>query len=148
MLDADYVSKELAGVFRVSTDKTIIGRMSAQRFLYKELHWEVKELIGKGKYSFVRKHHAYFGKRKKITLFVRKSMFYIYVDQYNALKRYSDYLTRHEEEYQLLKDKDKDWLTVKYGYFILVFNIKTTLAQLLLEYFVWFDTVTYVFPKW
>lgn len=75
-------------------------------------------------------------------------MFYIYVDQYNALKRYSDYLTRHEEEYQLLKDKDKDWPTVKYGYFILVFNIKTILAQLLLEYFVWFDTVTYVFPKW
>ena len=44
-------------------------------------------------------------------------------------------LIRHEEEYQLLKDKDKDWFTVKYGYFVLVSNIETTPVQLLSEYF-------------
>ena len=136
VLDAGYVSKELVGAFHVGTDKTIIGRMPARRgFPYKELYWEVKDLIGKGKYSFVRNHHAYFGKRKEITLFGQSEYAYIYVDQYNALKRYSDYLIRHEEEYQLLKDKDKDWFTVKYGYFVLVSNIETTPVQLLSEYF-------------
>ena len=89
---------------------------------YKTLYWEVKDLIGKGKYAFVRKHHAYFGIQKKVTIFNEEIFAYVYVDQYNALKRFSDYLVEHEDEYAMYKVRDKDWLTVKYGYFVLLSN--------------------------
>ena len=137
VLDAGYVSKDLVEAFHIGTDKTIIGRMPARKgYPYKTLYWEVKDLINRGKYAFVRKHHAYFGFRKEIELFGHKEYAYIYVDQYNALKRFSDYLSEHEEEYTELKAKDKDWLTVKYGYFVLISNRDLTPKELLSEYFV------------
>jgi hypothetical protein len=136
VLDAGYVSKELIGAFHIGTDKKIIGRMPARRgYPFKTLYWEVKELIGKGKYAFVRNHHTYFGVQKKIELFENNVFAYIYVDQNNALKRFGDYLTEHEEEYSELKAKDKDWLTVKNGYFVLISNRDTTPKNLLSEYF-------------
>ncbi len=136
VLDAGYVSKDLIQAFHIGTEKTIIGRMPARKgFPYKTLYWEVKGLINKGKYAFVRRHHAYFGMQKKISLFGQDMYAYVYVDQYNALKRFSDYLVEHEEEYGTLKAKDKDWMTVKYGYFILVSNIDTTPKEMLSMYF-------------
>ena len=136
VLDAGYVSKDLIKAFHIGTEKTIIGRMPARKgFPYKTLYWEIKDLINKGKYAFVRKHHAYFGIRKKIRLFDEDMYAYIYVDQYNALKRFSDYLTEHEDEYAEMKVKDKDWMTVKYGYFVLVSNLELTPKNLLSEYF-------------
>ena len=136
VLDAGYVSKELIGAFHIGTAKTIIGRMPARKgYPYKTLYWEVKDLIGKGKYAFVRKHHAYFGIKKKITLFDKPVYAYVYVDQYNALKRFSDYLVEHEEEFNDLKVRDKDWYTVKYGYFVLVSNIDAEPKDLLSDYF-------------
>lgn len=54
--------------------------------------------------------------RKKIELFVLKEYAYIYVDYYNALKLFSDYLSGLEDEYAEKRAKDKDWMTVKYGY--------------------------------
>ena len=136
VLDAGYISRDLVEVFHLGTEKTIIGRMPARKgYPYKTLYWEVKDLIGKGKYAFVRKHHTYFGYRKEIELFGKREYAYIYVDQYNALKRFSDYLSEHEDEYAGLKVKDKDWMTVKYGYFVLVSNMDLTPKDLLTEYF-------------
>jgi len=136
VLDAGYVSKDLVSAFHIGTEKTLIGRMPARKgYPYKELYWEVKPIIGKGKYSFVRKHHVYFGHRKDITLFDQKEYAYVYVDQYNALKKYSDYLVNHPDEFEAMKDRDKDWLTVKFGYFVLVSNIDTTPEKLLTDYF-------------
>ena len=136
VLDAGYVSKELIGAFHIGTEKTIIGRMPARKgYPFKTLYWEVKDLIGKGKYAFVRKHHAYFGIKKKIELFEKPVYAYVYVDQYNALKRFSDYLVDHEDEYAELKVKDKDWYTVKYGYFVLISNIDTSPKDLLSDYY-------------
>lgn len=136
VLDAGYVSKELVQAFHIGTEKTIIGRMPARKgYPFKTLYWEVKDLIGKGKYAFVRKHHTYFGIRKEIELFGQREYAYVYVDQYTALKRFSDYLSEHEEEYAELKARDKDWLTVKNGFFVLVSNLNMTPKNLLTEYF-------------
>ena len=136
VLDAGYVSKELVTMCHIGTEKSMIGRMPARKgYPYKTLYWEVKDLIGKGKYAFARKHHAYFGKRKDIELFGCKEFAYVYVDQYNALKRFSDYLVEHAEEFADLLDRDKDWMTVKYGYFILISNQETTPEILLSDYF-------------
>ena len=136
VLDAGYVSRDLIEAFHIGTEKTIIGRMPARKgYPYKTMYWEVKDLIGKGKYAFVRKHHTYFGVRKEIELFGRKEYAYVYVDQYNALKRFSDYLSDHEDEYAGMKVKDKDWMTVKYGYFVLISNRDLSPKDLLTEYF-------------
>lgn len=136
VLDAGYISQDLVNAFHIGTDKTLIGRMPARRgYPFKELYWEVKPLIGKGKYSFVRKHHVYFGHRKEINLFDHKEYAYVYVDQYNALSRYSSYLIEHGDEFEAMKDKDKDWMTVKFGYFVLISNIEETPEQLLSDYF-------------
>lgn len=136
VLDAGYTSKELLGAFHIGTDKTIIGRMPNRKgYPYKTLYWQIKAMIGKGKYTFVRNKHTYFGCRKKVTIFNQPIYAYIYVDQYNALQRFRDYLLEHQGEYNELKDKDKDWCTVKYGYFILLSNIDTTPDDLLCQYF-------------
>ena len=136
VLDAGYVSKELIEAFHIGTEKTIIGRMPARKgYPYKTLYWEVKDLFGKGKYAFVRKHHAYFGIKKRITLFEKPVFAYVYVDQYNALKRFSDYLVDYEEDFAGLKAKDKDWYMVRYGYFVLISNIDSSPKELLSEYF-------------
>ena len=136
VLDAGYVSRELIEAFHIGTNKTIIGRMPARKgYPYKTLYWETKDQIGRGKYEFVRKQHAYFGIRKEIELFGCKEYAYIYVDQYNALKRFSDYLSEHEDEFSALKMKDKDWQTVKFGYFVLISNRELEPKELLSEYF-------------
>lgn len=44
-------------------------------------------------------------------------------------------MTEHEEEFAAMKDKDKDWMTVKYGFFILISNLETTPEKLLTNYF-------------
>ena len=136
VLDAGYTSKELLTAFHIGTDKTIIGRMPNRKgYPYKTLYWQIKAMIGKGKYTFVRNKHTYFGFRKEVTVFDQPIYAYIYVDQYNALQRFRDYLLEHQEEYNGLKDKEKDWCTVKYGYFILLSNIDTTPDGLLGQYF-------------
>lgn len=136
VLDAGYVSKDLIQAFHNGTDKTIIGRMPARKgYPFKTLYWEFKNQIGKGKYAFVRNRHAYFGIQKTIQLFDQPIYAYVYVDQNNATKRFTEYLSEHEEEYAEMKVRDKDWMTVKYGYFVLVSNRDLAPKDLLTEYF-------------
>lgn len=136
VLDAGYVSKELIQAFHNGTEKTVIGRMPARKgYPFKELYWQVKPLIGKGKYAFVRKKHLYFGYKKPIELFGQPLYAYVYVDHQNAMQRFRDYLIDHPEEYETLKNHEKDWYTVKFGYFVLISNIDTTPEELLTQYF-------------
>lgn len=39
------------------------------------------------------------------------------------------------EEYAALKDKEKDWMSVRFGYFVLLSNRKLEPVDLLTEYF-------------
>ena len=77
---------------------------------FKELYWQVKPLISKGKYAFVRK------KASVLRL-------YVYADHKNAMQRFRDYLIDHQEEYEALENHEKDWYTVKFDYFVLISNI-------------------------
>lgn len=143
VVDAGYVSKELLMAFHIGTEKTVIGRMPAKKgFPYKNLYWDVKNLLGKGKYSFVRNSHVYFGHRERIKIFGVEEYAYIYVDEPNAMKGLRDYILKNPDEYAALKDKDKDWMTVKFGFFILVSNIETTPEEMLSMYFGRCDTET------
>ena len=136
VLDAGYASEDIIKAFHIGTDKTLIVRMPARRgYPHKTLYHEMKDMIGKGRYAFVRKHHTYFGKRKKIELFGQPIYAYVYVDRTNALYRFSDYLLKHQDEYDAMKLAEKDWMTVKHGYFVLLSNIDTTSDDLLTMYF-------------
>lgn len=70
VLDAGYVCEPLIEAFHIGSEKSVISRMPARGgYPFKNLYWEVKNEIGKGKYQFVRKDHTYFGHKKRIKLF-------------------------------------------------------------------------------
>lgn len=136
VLDAGYISKEVIHAFHNGTEKTFIGRMPARRgFPFKTLYYEFRNSLDKGKYRFVRGGHVYFGKRKEVELFGEKVFAYVYVDKHNALLRERNYMLEHPEEYAEMKDKDKDCLAVRFGYFVLLSNKKLEPSELLTEYF-------------
>jgi hypothetical protein len=136
VLDAGYVSKEMVEAFHIGTERSFTGRMPARKgYPFKTLYWEVKNLIHRGKYAFVRQGHEYFGKRKEISLFGHPIYAYVYVDQSNALRRFRDFLVDHPDEFAKMKDKDKDWTSVKNGFFVLLSNLKKEPADLLTDYF-------------
>ena len=136
VLDAGYISKEVIHAFHNGTEKTFIGRMPARRgFPFKTLYHEFRNSLDKGKYRFVRGGHVYYGKRKEEELFGEKVFAYVYVDKHNALQRERNYMLEHPDEYAEMKDKDKDWLAVRFGYFVLLSNKKLEPSELLTEYF-------------
>ena len=136
VLDAGYISKEVIHAFHNGTEKSLIGRMPARKgFPFKTLYHEFKPSLDKGKYRFVRGGHVYFGKRKEIEIFGEKIFAYVYVDKHNALQRERNYMLDHPEEYAALKDKEKDWMSVRFGYFVLLSNRKLDPVDLLTEYF-------------
>ena len=136
VLDAGYISKEVIHAFHNGTEKTFIGRMPARKgFPFKTLYHEFRTSLDKGKYRFVRGGHVYFGKRKEIVLFDEKVYAYVYVDKHNALQRERNFMLDHPDEYDAMKDKEKDWLSVRFGYFVLLSNKKLTPAELLTDYF-------------
>ncbi len=136
VLYAGYISKEVIHAFHNGTEKTFIGRMPARKgFPFKTLYHEFRPSLDKGKYRFVRGGHVYFGKRKEIVLFGEKVYAYVYVDKHNALQRERNFMLDHPDEYDAMKDKEKDWLSVRFGYFVLLSNKKLTPAELLTDYF-------------
>ena len=136
VLDAGYISKEVIHAFHNGTEKTFIGRMPARKgFPFKMLYHEFRTSLDKGEYRFLRGGHVYFGKRKEIELFGEKVHAYVYVDQHNALQRERNFMLDHPDEYAAMKDKEKDWLSVKFGYFVLLSNKILSPAELLTDYF-------------
>ena len=136
VLDAGYISKEVIHAFHNGTEKTFIGRMPARKgFPFKTLYHEFRTSLDKGKYRFVRGGHVYFGKRKEIELFGEKVYAYVYVDRHNALQRERNFMLDHPDEYAAMKDREKDWLSVRFGYFVLLSNKNLTPAELLTDYF-------------
>ena len=136
VLDAGYVSKELLGAFHIGTEKTLIGRMPARKgFPYRELYDWTKPLLQKGRYAFVRNGHLYFGHRRQVEVFGQKEYAYVYLDRSNATKRFTDYLSQNQEEYDRMKESEKDWTSVRFGFFVLLSNIDETPERLLADYF-------------
>ena len=136
VLDAGYISKEVVHAFHNGTAQTFIARMPARRgFPFKTLYHEFRTSLDKGKYRFLRGGHVYFGKRKEIDLFGEKVFAYVYVNKNNALQRERNYMLDHPDEYRAMKDNEKEWLAVRFGYFVLLSNRKLTPAELLTEYF-------------
>ena len=136
VLDAGYVSKDLIVANHIGTSKTFIGRMPNKKgYPFKDLYKTVKPLLSRGKYTFIRDRHVYFGYKRKVTVFGQEVWTYVYLDKNNALQRSRDWIVENLDEYAKMKDYEKDWLDVKYGFFVLISNIDGTPESILDEYF-------------
>ena len=136
VLDAGYVSKEVIDAIHIGSNETLIARMPAKKgYPYKELYNGVKDLFSKGKYQFERNNHTYFGIQREKKVFDQPIYEYVYLDRFNAEKGFRNYLKEHKDEYNSMKDKDKDFRMVKDGYFVLISNINDTPQNILESYF-------------
>lgn len=138
VLDAGYAVKDIFTAFNEDKGKDIIIRMPEKRgYHYKELYNDVKAELGHGKYLFPFNGHTYFGQKKETEIFGVKLWAYIYLDKQNADSKFlaksinEDYWKR----FQTLKDYEKDWETVKGGFFILLSSYDKDPEEILRLYF-------------
>ncbi|MBQ9327360.1 MAG: hypothetical protein IJ225_02340 [Solobacterium sp.] len=147
VLDAGYMNQDLIHAFNLDTapyvdedgeviEKFMTARMPAKNgYPYKTLYHNTKSLFSNAKYEIIRQGHTYFGYRKEVTIFGCREYAYVYVDKDNALEGCRKYRYEHEKEYQATTDKDKNWYSVRYGYFILTSNKKLEPDEMLDEYY-------------
>ena len=139
VLDAGYISSNLIEEYNNNNKKKqFIGRMPFRKgYPYRELYNEIKPFINKSKYNFIRNNHTYFAKCKTIKLFEKDIYAYIFIDKHNALDGFTKYMKENEEEYYhsyTLTNKEKDWLMVKDGFFILLSNMDKEAKDILDDY--------------
>jgi len=123
VLDAGYASKALIEAFHCGNEKgkTMTVRMPAKKgYPHKTLYHQARKLMGNAKYEFIRQGHTYFGKHFETDIFDLKMHAYVYVDKDNALEGCRNYRLKHEDEYQAMTDKEKNWTSVRFGFFILL----------------------------
>ena len=142
VLDAGYASKDLIQSFDIQgTDEDIpekkyLARMPAKRgYPHRTLYTQMKDLFSKAKYDFIREGHSYFGKVKQVKIFGTDVYAYVYVDHYNALKGYTDFVNKNPEKFESLSNREKDGHKVKFGYFVLISNYRKKPEDMLDDYF-------------
>ncbi len=144
ILDAGYVSKSLLEALRDGTYKSLIARMPAKKgYPYKKLYNQLKSHLREGRHTFVREGHTYFGYKKAVTIFDCQINAYVYVDWVNAQSRMVEYIEKHPEEYEKMTPSQLDWLSVQFGYFVLISEKEVSPAELLDEYFLRTDIEIY-----
>ena len=141
-LDAGCASRELVKSFVIQKpnepmpEKKYLVRMPAKRgYPHRSLYTQMKDLFSKAKYDFIREGHSYFGKMQQIKIFDTDVYAYVYVDNYNALKGYTEFVSKKPESFEKLSNREKDWHKVKFGYFVLISNYRKTPAEMLDDYF-------------
>ena len=137
VLDAGYITKELITAYNAD-DRFVsfTGRMPARKgFPFRTLYHRCGGSIHQAKYFFDRNGHTYFGRRFEDILFGKRVYLYVYIDRDRALSLGRSYRQNNRDEYEAMSDKEKNWLEVKNGYFVLVSNIDSTPAETLERYF-------------
>lgn len=137
VLDAGYITKELITAYNAD-DRFVsfTGRMPARKgFPFRTLYHRCGGSIHQAKYFFDRNGHTYFGRRFEDVLFGKRVYLYVYIDRDRALSLGRSYRQNNRDEYEAMSDKEKNWLEVKNGYFVLVSNIDSTPAETLERYF-------------
>ena len=146
VLDAGYVTQDLLKSLNsesvqaedsdIKRIRVMTARMPAKKgYPYKDLYEKNKRNIVNHKGDFIREGHSYFGKKETVEIFGTSINAYVYVDRLAAQIRYDEYLKKHEDEFNSLTAKEKNWVAVKNGYFILLSNRDTTPKELLCDYF-------------
>ena len=137
VLDAGYITRELITAYNAD-DRFVsfTGRMPARKgFPFRTLYHRCGGSIHQAKYFFDRNGHTYFGRRFEDVLFGKRVYLYVYIDRDRALSLGRSYRQNNRDEYEAMSDKEKNWMEVKNGYFVLVSNIDSTPAETLERYF-------------
>lgn len=147
VLDAGYVSQDVLLEYNIDTPpfpdpegkerhKTLIARMPAKNgYPFHELYEQTRDHYVSAEYKFIRNSHTYFGEKKEITVFGVREYAYVYVDWDNALYLGRRWMLEHEDLYEKMDLEEKNWYSVKSGFFILVANKNKTPLEILEEYF-------------
>lgn len=134
VLDGGYLSKELIETINIDTPdyededgiihhKRLSAKMPAKKgFPYRELFDSFRAKMFDPSKQFDRNGHTYFGEVCESRIFGTREYTYVYLDIDNALYGIRDYRAEHYEEYEALPDKQKEWYTYKWGYFVIVSN--------------------------
>ena len=132
VLDAGYVTRGLVG-----GEMRYLARMPARRgYPFKTMWHRVKAQVNRGKYSFVRGGHTYFGRHFVEDVFGVPTHLYVYVDRDNALSCLHQTMSERPDEYEAMPGRDKDWEQVRGGFFVLVSNmVEMSPAEALDAYF-------------
>lgn len=72
---------------------------------------------------------------KQVKIFDTDVYAYVYVEHYNVLKGYTDFVSKKPKAFEKLTDREKNWRKIKYGYFVLISNYRKTPADMLDDYF-------------
>ena len=132
VLDSGYASKDVIQTYGSGQESSLILRMPARRgYPYKTLYHQLRSQFDQPKYFFMREDSVYYGRQKSITLFDTELFAYVYVDKERALIGLKDFMKKHADLYDQMKDKERKWLAVHAGYFVLLSNKDRTPSELL-----------------
>ena len=132
VLDSGYASKDVIQTYGCGQESSLILRMPARRgYPYKTLYHQLRSQFDQPKYFFMREDSVYYGRQKSITLFNTGLFAYVYVDKERALIGLKDFMKKHTDLYAQMKDKERKWLAVHAGYFVLLSNKDRTPSELL-----------------
>ncbi len=138
VLGSGYASKEVLEAFHSGDEKgkTLTVLMPTKDdYPYKALYLQARKMMGNAQYEFIREGHTYFGKHFETEVFGLAMHAYVYVDKDNALTGCRGYRQDHEDAYQKLTDKEKNWLSVRFGFFILLSTDRKEPVSMLDDYF-------------
>jgi hypothetical protein len=102
---------------------------------YKSLYHKARPLMANAKHEFTRGGHTYFAKRYEIEVLEVPVQAYVYVDKDNALSGSRTWRLAHEDEYEKLTEGEKNWLSVRFGFFVLISTEAKGADELLDDYF-------------
>lgn len=147
VLDAGYLTKSIVKRFNLDSPllkdedgneyrERILAKMPAKKgFPYRDLYDEYRPFFFNVEYQFDREGHTYFGTVQELSVFDCRMYAYVYLDFDNAMKGARTYRDKYPEDYVALPLKDKDWITYRSGYFVLLGNKEATAEEMLQDYF-------------
>ena len=135
VLDSGYASRDVIGTYGSGQNDSLIVRMPGRKgYPYKTLYHQLRRQFDQPKYIFVRENSVYYGRQKSITLFGVDLFAYVYVDKKRALEGLRDFMKKHVDQYDQMKDGERKWISVHAGYFVLLSNKDLTPVVLLDRY--------------
>ncbi len=145
-LDAGYSCKELLRMYNIDNntyiddngekrDRFILVRMPQKAgYPHDELYLECKPRLYSALHLFDYDGHSYYGERFEREIFGCREYCYVFLDRKQAEELGGKWRTEHRQEWEMLCDSDKEWYSVKDGFFILIGSKWLSPKDALVEY--------------
>lgn len=145
ILDAGYLTRKLLECFFGDGDKEngtslkgkrITAKMPAKKgYPHRQLYNEPRPGFLDAGRQFDREGHTYFGAMKRTEIFKMPVCAYVFLDFENAHSGARDYREAHREEYDAMTPEEKDYVSYKSGFFVIVDRDEKSPEEELRDYF-------------